>query len=259
MIMLKSPREIDLLREAGLIVAETLQLMRESVRPGVTTAELDAIAEEHIRSRGASPAFKGYRVAGVRFPYPASICASINEEVVHGIPGERKLREGDIISIDVGTRFKKYYGDAAVTLPVGRVSEAARRLLETTEGALGAAIGVIRPEMALRDLSRAIQQFAEERGYSVVRKFVGHGIGRQMHEDPQVPNFVGTGSPAGSLRLPVGTVIAIEPMVNEHDDAVEVLDNGWTVRTRDGGLSAHFEHSVAITESGPRVLTVLEE
>ncbi|MHC4916097.1 MAG: type I methionyl aminopeptidase, partial [Planctomycetota bacterium] len=215
MIMLKSPREIDLLREAGLIVAETLQLMREHARPGVTTAELDAVAEEHIRSRGAEPAFKGYRVPGVRFPYPASICASINEEVVHGIPGDRKLAEGDIISIDVGTRYKKYYGDAALTLAVGKVNSPAARLLAATEGALQAAIGAIRPDMPLRDLSRTIQEYAESRGFSVVRKFVGHGIGRQMHEDPQVPNFVGSGSPAGDVSLPAGTVIAIEPMLNE--------------------------------------------
>jgi methionyl aminopeptidase len=259
MIMLKSPREIDLLREAGLIVAETLQLMREHAVPGTTTAQLDALAEEHIRSRGATPAFKGYRVAGVRYPYPASICASINEEVVHGIPGDRKLREGDILSVDVGTCYNKYYGDAAVTIPVGNVSGRARRLLETTRGCLESAIDVIRPDMALRDLSRVIQDYAESRGFSVVRKFVGHGIGRHMHEDPQVPNFVGAGSPAGDVRLPAGTVIAIEPMVNEGTGKVDVLDNGWTVRTRDRKLSAHFEHSVAVTAEGPRVLTVLDD
>jgi methionyl aminopeptidase len=259
MIMLKSPREIDLLREAGLIVSEALELMRESARPGVSTAELDAIAEDHIRSRGAEPAFKGYRVPGVRFPYPATICASVNEEVVHGIPGDRKLVDGDIISIDVGTCYKKYYGDAAVTLAVGNVKKPALELLNATRGALEAAIGVIRPDMPLRELSRAIQQFAESRGFSVVRKFVGHGIGRQMHEDPQVPNFVGSGSPAGEVSLPVGTVIAIEPMLNQGGGAVEVLDNGWTVRTRDRKLSAHFEHSVAVTAEGPRVLTVPAE
>jgi methionyl aminopeptidase len=259
MIMIKSPREIDLLREAGLIVAETLELMRENARPGVTTAELDRLAEEHILARGATPAFKGYRVPGVGTPYPASICASVNEEVVHGIPGDRRLVEGDIISIDVGTCYKKYYGDAAVTLPVGKVSEKARRLLETAEGALRMAIGVIKPDMALKDLSGAIQKHAESRGFSVVRKFVGHGIGREMHEDPQVPNFVGAGSPAGDTRLPAGTVIAIEPMVNEGTGNVEVLENGWTVRTKDRKLSAHFEHSVAVTAEGPRVLTVLED
>jgi methionyl aminopeptidase len=196
-------------------------------------------------------------VPGVKFPYPASICASVNEEVVHGIPGERKLRDGDIISIDVGACYRKYYGDAAVTIPVGRIGPRARQLLEATEGALRAAIEVIQPDMLLRDLSRTIQQFAESRGFAVVRKFVGHGLGRQMHEDPQVPNFVGSGSPAGDVRLPAGTVIAIEPMLNEGTGSVEVLDNGWTVRTRDRKLSAHFEHSVAITSDGPRVLTVL--
>jgi methionyl aminopeptidase len=259
MIMIKSPREIDLLREAGLIVAETLDLMRKNARPGTTTEELDAVAEEHIRSRGATPAFKGYRVPGVSTPYPASICASINEEVVHGIPGGRKLNDGDIISIDVGACYNKYFGDAAVTLAVGEVDEAARQLLAAAEGALGAAIAAIRPDMPLKELSRTIQDFAEGRGFAVVRKFVGHGIGRKMHEDPQVPNFVGSGSPAGSTRLPVGTVIAIEPMVNQGTEDVEVLDNGWTVRTRDRKLSAHFEHSVAITDEGARVLTVLEE
>ncbi len=255
MIMLKSPREIDLLREAGLVVAETLEIMRENARPGVTTGELDRLAEEHIRSRGAEPAFKGYRVPGVKFPYPASICASINEEVVHGIPGDRELVEGDVLSVDVGTRLNKYYGDAAVTIPIGRVDPAAERLLEATEGALSAAIATIHPDMILRELSRAIQQHAESRGFAVVRKFVGHGIGRQMHEDPQVPNFVGRGSPATDLHLPVGTVIAIEPMLNEGGDGVDVLDNSWTVRTSDRRLSAHFEHTVAVTEGGARVLT----
>ena len=253
----KNQREIALMREAGRIVAETLDVVRRRTLPGVSTAELDGIAEEHIRSRGAEPAFKGYQVPGVRFPYPASICASINEEVVHGIPSERRLREGDIISIDVGACFRKYYGDAAVTLPVGRVSPAAQRLLAAAEGALNAAIAVAAPNVPLKEISRTIQNYAESRGFSVVRKFVGHGIGRQMHEDPQVPNFVGPGSPAGEIRLPAGTVIAIEPMVNEGASGVEVLDNGWTVRTRDGRLSAHFEHSVAVTERGPRVLTVL--
>ncbi len=257
MIMLKSPREIDLLRDAGLVVAEALEIMREHARPGVTTAELDRLAEEHIRARGAEPAFKGYRVPGVKLPYPASICASINEEVVHGIPGDRALAEGDLLSIDVGARLKKYYGDAAVTIPIGRVAPAAARLLEAGRGALGAAIASIHPGMALKELSRAIQEHAESRGFSVVRKFVGHGIGQKMHEDPQVPNFVGAGSPAADVRLPAGTVIAIEPMLNAGGDGVEVLDNSWTVRTRDRRLSVHFEHTVAVTEAGARVLTVL--
>jgi len=259
MIMLKSPREIDLLREAGLIVAETLKLMRENARPGVTTAELDRIAEEHIRGRGATPAFKGYRVPGVREAYPGSICASINEEVVHGIPGQRQLKDGDILSIDVGACYKKYFGDAAETIPVGSISAPAQKLLEVARGALDRAIEVIRPDMELKDLSAAIQEHAESHGFSVVRKFVGHGIGRKMHEDPQVPNFVGAGSPAADVRLPAGTVIAIEPMVNAGSGNVEVLDNGWTVRTRDRKLSAHFEHSVAVTSDGARVLTALED
>ena len=258
MIMLKSPREIDLLREAGVIVAETLELMREHAVPGVSTAELDRIAEDHIRSRGAEPAFKGYRVPGIRDAYPASICASVNEEVVHGIPSDRKLCEGDILSVDVGTCKNKYFGDAAITIAIGNVSEEARKLLEATEGALMAAIAVIRPDMPLSEISRAVQQYAEGRGYSVVRKFVGHGIGRQMHEEPQVPNFVGPGGPANDVRLAIGTVIAIEPMVNLGSENVEVQSNGWTVKTKDSRLSAHFEHSVAVTQDGPRILTALD-
>lgn len=250
MISLKSPREIELIRQAGRVAAETLRLVGEKARPGVTTSELDSLAEEHIRSCGAEPAFKGYH------GYPATICASINEEVVHGIPGKRKLKDGDIISIDVGTRLNKFYGDVAVTVPVGRVSPEAQRLMDTTKGALNAGIAAIRPDMPLSELSRVIQDYVESRGYSVVREYVGHGIGRQMHEDPQVPNFTGPDSPEQNVRLAAGTVIAIEPMVNQGGCAVHKLANGWTVVTDDGKLSAHFEHTVAVTEKGPEVLTV---
>jgi methionyl aminopeptidase len=239
------------------VTAEALRLVARSVRPGVTTGELDRLAEAHIRSCGAEPAFKGYRMAGIRTPFPASICASINEEVVHGIPGSRKLREGDILSVDVGTKLNRYYGDLAATIPVGQVSPKAGELLAATRGALLAAIAAIRPDMPLADLARVIQTHAESRGFSVVREFVGHGIGRKMHEDPQVPNFVGPDSPAGGIRLSVGTVIAIEPMVNEGSCDVRRTDNGWTVVTCDGKLSAHFEHSVAVTEAGADVLTAL--
>jgi methionyl aminopeptidase len=255
---LKSPREIELLREAGRVTAEALRLVARTVRPGVTTGELDRLAETHIRSCGAEPAFKGYRMAGIRTAFPASICASINEEVVHGIPCDRKLKEGDILSVDVGARLNKYYGDMAATFPVGRVSARAGQLLEVTRGALMAAIAAIRPDMPLAELAGVIQGHAESRGFSVVREFVGHGIGRKMHEDPQVPNFVGPDSPAGDIRLRVGTVIAIEPMVNEGGPEVQRTDNGWTVVTCDGKLSAHFEHSVAVTESGADVLTALD-
>jgi methionyl aminopeptidase len=257
-IFLKSAREIELIRQAGRVAAEALRLVAQNVRPGVTTGELDRLAEAHIRSRGAEPAFKGYRMAGIRDCFPSSICASVNEEVVHGIPGGRRLKEGDILSVDVGTRLNRYYGDLAATIPVGQVSPRAGELLETTRGALLAAIAAIRPDMPLAELARIIQTHAESRGFSVVREFVGHGIGRKMHEDPQVPNFVGPDSPAGDTRLSVGTVIAIEPMVNEGGSEVRRTENGWTVVTCDGKLSAHFEHSVAVTESGADVLTALD-
>lgn len=258
MIDLKSPREIELIREAGRVAAEALRLVADNVQPGVTTRELDELAETHIRARGAQPAFKGYRMPGIRTAFPSSICASINEEVVHGIPGGRKLKEGDILSVDVGTLLNRYYGDLAATIPVGRVSPQAERLLEATRGALQAAIRSIRPGMPLADLAKVIQDHAESRGFSVVREFVGHGIGRRMHEDPQVPNFTGPDSPAGDIRLNVGTVIAIEPMVNEGGAEVRRTENGWTVVTCDGRLSAHFEHSVAVTASGADVLTALD-
>ena len=259
MVLLKSAREIDLMRQAGRVAAGALRLVSQNARPGITTKELDAIAEDYIRSCGAEPAFKGYRVPDVKLAYPASICASVNEEVVHGIPGRRCLREGDILSIDVGTRLNKYYGDVAATVPVGRVSAEAQELLETTSGALRAGIASIRPDMPLADLSRVIQDYAESRGYSVVREFVGHGIGQKMHEDPQVPNFVGADSPAQDVCLAPGTVIAIEPMVNQGTPHVRKQENGWTVVTQDGKLSAHFEHTVAVTAHGPQVLTVAEE
>ena len=259
MILLKSAREIELIHQAGQVAAEALRLVAENARPGVTTGELDGLAEEHIRSRGAEPAFKGYRMNGVRTAYPASICASVNEEVVHGIPGRRRLKSGDILSIDVGTCLNKYYGDLAATVPVGEVSPAAHRLLETTRCALEAAIAAIRPDMPLVELSRVIQEYAESRGFSVVREFVGHGIGRRMHEEPEVPNFVNASRPGQDVRLAPGTVIAIEPMVNEGTGDVRRLDNGWTVVTGDGRLSAHFEHCVAVTADGPQVLTALKD
>jgi len=251
--IVKEPWEIDLMRQAGRIVAAGVKVIEGLTRPGTTTAELDAAFEKSVRSAGASPTFKGYR------GFPASICASVNEEVVHGIPGRRRLKSGDILSIDVGTCLNKYYGDLAATVPVGEVSPAARRLLETTRCALEAAIAAIRPDMPLVELSRVIQEYAESRGFSVVREFVGHGIGRRMHEEPEVPNFVNASRPGQDVRLAPGTVIAIEPMVNEGTGDVRRLDNGWTVVTGDGRLSAHFEHCVAVTADGPQVLTALKD
>lgn len=248
MIILKSNREIDLMREAGRIVAIALEKIRASVKPGITTAELDRIAEEVIKEHGARPLFKGYG------GFPASICTSVNEEVVHGIPGLRVLNSGDIISIDVGAEKNGYCGDAALTLPVGEVSEEALRLLKVTKTALEKGIEKASPGNRLTDISHAIQAYAESHGFSVVREYVGHGIGTKMHEDPKVPNF---GAPGRGPRLETGMVLAIEPMVNVGTHQVEVLQDGWTVVTRDRKLSAHFEHTVAVTDNGPEILTVV--
>ncbi len=252
MILLKSKDEIDHMRRANLIVAETLVEVRAHVRPGVSTAELDALAEELTRKKGALPAFKGYTVAGRAFP--ASICISINDEVVHGIPSRRRvLREGDIVGLDFGVCYRGYYGDAAMTVPVGRVSAEAERLMEVTRAALAAGIEAIHAGGHVGDISGAIQDTAEAAGYSLVREFVGHGIGRSLHEDPQVPNYR-TG--ARGVRLQEGLVLAIEPMVCAGGPEVYVKDDGWTAVTRDGRLSAHFEHSVAVTGNGPYILSL---
>jgi len=253
MIVLKGPEEIEIMRAANVIVAEVLAELRAAVRPGVTTADLDRIAEELTRKRGAIPAFKGYSVAGR--VYPASLCASINDEVVHGIPSEsRPLREGDIIGLDYGVIYRGYYGDSAVTVPVGAVSAEAQELMRTTREALEAGIEAARPGRRLGDVSSAIQTHAESRHFSVVRDFVGHGIGKRLHEDPQVPNF---GQPDRGIRLREGMVLAIEPMLNAGGPEVELKEDGWTAITSDGSLSAHFEHSIAIVEGGPYVLSSL--
>jgi methionyl aminopeptidase len=252
MIMLKSDSEIDRMRAASAVVAEVLEALRERVRPGVTTGELDAVAEEITRKRGAIPAFKGYEVAGRVFP--ACVCISVNEEVVHGIPSkDRVLAEGDIVGLDFGVSVEGYFGDAAVTVPVGEVSAAARRLMDVTRRSLEAGIDAVRPGAYVGDLSGAIQDVAEKAGYSLVREFVGHGIGRRLHEDPQIPNYR-TGS--RGARLVEGMVLAIEPMVNAGRAEVYVKDDGWTAATRDGSLSAHFEHSIAVTADGPYILTL---
>lgn len=250
---LKSKKDLERMRRAGQIVAEVLQRLQAAARPGVTTLELDRIAEDITVKRGAIPAFKGYRVAGRVFP--ASLCVSINDEVVHGIPSAtRTLREGDIVGLDFGVVVEGYYGDAAVTVPVGKVSEEAVHLLDATRESLWQGIRTIKVGSRLGDLSHAIQSYAEGAGLSVVREFVGHGIGRHLHEEPQVPNF---GEAGKGRLLREGMVLAIEPMLNLGDAGVRVKEDGWTAVTRDGSLSAHFEHSVAITAEGPVVLTSL--
>ena len=249
MIVIKSNNEIAIMRQAGRIVADTLAAVQAIVKPGVTTLELDQLAQTIITQHGAKPTFKGYH------GFPASICASINCEVVHGIPSKKRvLNVGDIISIDVGATFKGLVGDAAITLPVGQVSDKAKRLLEATEGALAAAIIQCRAGNYLEDISGTIQDYAESRGYSVVRQYVGHGVGRQMHEDPQIPNYrQGKRGP----QLKPGMTLALEPMVNEGVADTRVLRDKWTVVTKDGKLSAHFEHTVAITDGEPDILTLL--
>lgn len=253
MIQLKAPDEIAIMRAASVIVAEVLAELRAMIRPGISTDDLDRVAEDLTRKKGAVPAFKGYAVANRVFP--ASLCASINEEVVHGIPSpNRILREGDIIGLDFGVRYRGFYGDAAVTVPVGVVSEEATELMRTTREALEAGIEEARPGRRIGDVSAAIQAHAERRNFSIVRDFVGHGIGRRLHEEPQVPNF---GQADRGIRLREGMVLAIEPMLNAGSADVHVKDDGWTAVTSDGRLSAHFEHSVAIVENGPYVLSLL--
>jgi methionyl aminopeptidase len=253
-IFLKSPQEMKIIRAANRIVAEVHAMLRELVRPGVSTADLDAAAEEGARKRGAKPAFKGYRVG--RNVFPASLCTSINDQVVHGIPSARSvLKEGDIIGLDFGVVYQGYYGDAAVTLPVGEVAASAHHLMEVTAAALRAGIEAARVGNRIGDISASVQGTAEAAGYSIVRDFVGHGVGRQLHEEPQVPNF---GTPKRGIPLQEGMVLAIEPMVNAGAAAVYVADDGWTALTADGSLSAHFEHSIAITKDGPYILSTLE-
>jgi len=246
MINIRSSREIDQLKKANIIVAEVIEKLNAKIVPGVTTRELDEIAEAFIRSRKATPAFKGYR------GFPATLCVSINEEVVHGIPGQRKLKQGDIVSIDVGANYNGYFGDAAATFPVGEVDPEARRLLEVTEKALYIGIEKARVGNRLFDISFAIQLWVESNGFSVVRDFVGHGIGKSLHEDPQIPNF---GSPHQGPRIEKGMAFALEPMVNEGTFEVQILSDGWTVVTSDRKRSAHFEHTIAISNGGAEILS----
>ncbi len=249
MIVLKSSRELALMRQAGRIVAQVHEAFREVVRPGISTLDLEKVASHIIEQEGAIPSFKGYR------GFPASICASINEEIVHGIPTPRRvLEEGDIISLDVGAIYKGYQGDAAITLPVGEVDEEVRRLLQVTQDALKAGIAQSRAGKRLGDISAAIQRHAEVNGFNVVREYTGHGIGQKMHEDPQIPNF---GQPNRGPRLRPGMTFALEPMVMAGDWRTRTLSDGWTVVTADGSLSAHFEHTLAVTDGEPEILTKL--
>lgn len=247
MIILKTPAEIEIMAEASRVVAEVLEIIRKEVRPGVSTDDLDRLAEKEIRARGAIPAFKGYR------NYPKTLCASVNEQVVHGIPSGRKLKDGDIIGLDLGAIVGGFYGDSAVTVAVGRVPEKTAKLVQVTEESLYLGIKQAVVGNRLTDISHAVQRHAEAGGYSVVTEFVGHGIGRQLHEEPQVPNY---GKPGQGPRLQSGMVLAIEPMVNMGGSAVRILDDRWTAVTADGSLSAHFEHTIAIQPSGPaRILS----
>jgi methionyl aminopeptidase len=246
MVILKSLPEIEKMRKSNAIVAAILEELRKKIRPGVKTIELDRLSEDLALKKGARPAFKGYR------GYPYSLCTSVNSEVVHGMPSERELKEGDIVSLDFGILNDGYYGDAAVTVPVGEITSGARKLLKITEEALYRGIAEVKAGNRIGDISAAIQGHVEAAGYSVVRDLVGHGIGKSLHEDPQVPNY---GSGGRGIELKPGMVFAIEPMVNEGTYRVEILRDGWTVVTADGKLSAHFEHSVAITENGPVILS----
>ena len=248
MIIIKSAREIEQLKKSNAMVAEVFEKLKGMIVPGVTTKELDRVAEEYILLKGGRPAFKGYR------GFPATLCISVNEEVVHGIPGQRQLKEGDIVSLDVGVNLGGYFGDAAMTLPVGEIDPEAKRLLEVTEKALYVGIEKAKVENRLFDISYAIQRWVESHGFSVVRDFVGHGIGRDLHEEPQVPNF---GAPHQGPRLEKGMVFALEPMVNEGAYGVRVLSDGWTVVTADGKRSAHFEHTIAISDDGAEILSTL--
>ena len=249
MIILKSKQEIELMRESGKIVAETHEILRAAIQPGISTLELDRIAENHIRKYNAVPSFKGYH------GYPGSICASINEEVVHGIPGSKIIKEGDIISIDIGACYKGYHADAAKTHAVGIISEEDRKLIEVTKESFYEGLKFAKLGCRLSDISHAIQTHVEKNNFSVVRDLVGHGVGKQLHEDPQIPNY---GSPGKGPKLKEGMVIAIEPMLNLGADDIVIDDNDWTISTLDGKPSAHFEHTVLVTKDGYQILTTGE-
>jgi len=251
-IELKSEKEIAMMRQAGKIVADVLELLAEQIRPGMKTKDMDMIAMKELKKMGAESSFKGYH------GYPATVCVSVNDEIVHGIPGDRVVKEGDIVSLDFGAIFQGYHGDAAITVPVGEITPEARRLIETTRDTLKVGIAAARPGAKLGDISAAIQNFAESRGYSLVREYTGHGIGRKMHEDPQIPNT--THAPYGLQPgtgpvLKKGMTLALEPMLNAGGWQTRVAEDQWTVLTADGSLSAHFEHTIAVDDNEPEVLT----
>ncbi len=252
MIQLKSKAELDKMREAGRHVGEILLALHELARPGMTTAEIDQAARQEIRKRKLESSFLGYSPGGAAPPYPAVICTSVNAEIVHAIPGKRQLVDGDILKLDFGVVFGGFHGDSALTIRVGEVSDECQRLIDTTLRSLYAGIGRMCPGSRLGDVGHAVQEVAEGEGYSVVRDFVGHGVGRELHEPPQLPNF---GRPGRGQRLRAGMVLAIEPMVNLGSPGVEIGDDGWTAQTVDGRRSSHFEHTVAITDNGPEILT----
>jgi len=255
-IILKSAREIELMREAGRVVRRVLRRMEELAKPGVTTGQLNTVAEEMIAEAGGTPLFKGVENPPARFPFPAALCTSINEELVHGIPGDRVLEEGDLLSIDCGVRLAGYCGDSAVTIPIGEVADEIKHLVEVTEKALYLAIDRIRPHKMWSEVARRIQAYVEGEGLSIVRKFVGHGIGRELHEDPKVPNYWVQGQEKMDFKLSPNLVIAVEPMVNLGGQRVRFGDDdGWVVVTKDGKSCAHFEHTVAVTKDGVDVLT----
>ncbi len=247
MITIKSAREIETMRRSGKITSKTLAMLVRAARPGLTTADLDALAEKSIREMGGVPTFKGYS------GYPCSICVAVNDQVVHGIPGSYVLRDGDLLSIDIGTTFERYVSDSAVTIAIGSVSRAAERLSRITQECLMLGIAQMQRGKHLSDIGHAVQTHAEKHGYGVVRDLVGHGIGTKMHEEPQVPNY---GTPGQGIELRPGLVLAVEPMITEGSHLVETLQDGWTVVTADGKLAAHFEHTIAITDEGPRILTL---
>lgn len=246
MIICKTPREVDIMREAGRIVALTHQELKKHIAPGITTSELDKIADQFIRKFNAIPSFKGYN------GFSGSICTSVNNELVHGIPGDRVLKDGDIISVDIGAKYNGYHGDSAWTYPVGSISEEAQRLLDVTEESLYIGLKEAKPGERLSNISHAIQTYAEQNGFSIVREYVGHGVGQDLHEDPQIPHY---GPPNKGPRLKPGMVLAVEPMVNAGSRYVKTLADNWTVVTIDGKLCAHFEHTIAITEAGYEILT----
>ncbi|NMB97995.1 MAG: type I methionyl aminopeptidase [Clostridiaceae bacterium] len=255
MIVIKSQHEIDVMRKAGEITALAFEKIKEAISPGITTGEIDRLVEEYIRSQGAIPSFKGYAGIPGAIRFPASICASINNEVVHGIPGSRRLNDGDIISIDIGVFFNGYHGDAARTYAVGKISERAKKLIQVTKESFFEGIKFAVEGKRIADISGAIQKHVEKNNFSVVRDYVGHGIGREMHEAPQVPNYR---TRERGPRLQKGMTLAIEPMVNEGGYQVRILDNKWTVVTADGSLSAHYENTIVITDDQPKILTIIE-